>query len=176
MDMREALRQCIEAMKLVDFKDCDESEKLWHQHGQALANAERVLRDNQAPSLQAVGAVHEGWQLVPIEITDEMVNAADAHIDGLASITCIWDAMLSAAPQPAAEPSGDVEKYDDSKKDAERLIFAMQDIDGFGAVALDKYDYAMHFAHCNGRDEPTKEDELIGLRALIDAAITATKE
>ena len=81
-----------------------------------------------------------------------------------------------AAPQPAAAPSGDVAQYDDSKKDAERLIFAMQDIDGFGGVAWDKYDYAMHFAHCNGRDEPTKEDELIGVRALIDAAITATKE
>lgn len=41
----QALRQCIEAMKLVDFKDCAESAELWHKFNLAQANAERVLRE-----------------------------------------------------------------------------------------------------------------------------------
>jgi hypothetical protein len=40
----EALRQCIEAMKLVDFKDCGESPELWQKLNAAQANAERVLK------------------------------------------------------------------------------------------------------------------------------------
>lgn len=43
----QALRQCIEAMKLVDFKDCAESADLWHKFNLAQANAERVLRDGE---------------------------------------------------------------------------------------------------------------------------------
>ena len=56
------------------------------------------------------------------------------------------------------------------KEDAERLAFAMQDIDGFVGVEPDKYDFAMRVAIEMGHDEPTREDELEGLRRLIDAA------
>jgi hypothetical protein len=59
--------------------------------------------------------------------------------------------------------------------DADRLMFAMQDIDGFVSVEWDKHDYAIHFAEANGRDEPTLADELEGVRMMIDAALQAAK-
>ncbi len=59
--------------------------------------------------------------------------------------------------------------------DTDRLIFVMKDIDGFGSVERDKHEYAIFAAHENGRDEPTKEDELQGIRMLIDAAIAYEK-
>lgn len=80
-----------------------------------------------------------------------------------ASQGCEWTEL----PPDVAPP------FDESTKDAERLIFAMGDLDGFVNVAWDKYDYAMLFAYRNGREKPTAEDELSGLRALIDVAIMA---
>ncbi len=44
MTPHEALRQCVEAMKLVDFKDCAESEELWHKLNAAQQVAEEVLK------------------------------------------------------------------------------------------------------------------------------------
>jgi len=57
------------------------------------------------------------------------------------------------------------------QKDAARLRYAMEDIDGFVHVGKDKYDYAMEIAAKNGRDAPSEDDEMDGIRALIDAAI-----
>lgn len=54
--------------------------------------------------------------------------------------------------------------------DAERLLFVMKDIDGFVNVKKDKYEYALCVAQENGREEPNKQDELDGIRALIDMA------
>lgn len=155
MTATEALRQCIEAMKLVDFKDCAESAELWQKLNHAQANAERVLRDGEkqepvgwvlpiqggsndvyergsqnpwkesagafavythpAPSLQAVGAVPEGWKLVPIEPTDAMLTEVEEEVGGSCYSCSKWNAswddcrrvyaaMLSAIPQPAAAP------------------------------------------------------------------------
>lgn len=61
----------------------------------------------------------------------------------------------------------------DSAADAERLRFAMQDIDGFGELVMDKYDYAIQIAEQNGRDVPSADDELNGIRMLIDTAMSA---
>lgn len=47
----EALRQCMKVLKLVDFKDCAESDELWHKFNLAQANAERVLRDGEKQEL-----------------------------------------------------------------------------------------------------------------------------
>lgn len=58
-------------------------------------------------------------------------------------------------------------------RDAARLLFAMQDFDGFVGVKMDKYDYAIEVATENGREEPTATDELNGVRRLIDAALAA---
>lgn len=57
-----------------------------------------------------------------------------------------------------------------AQKDAARLMFACE-FDGYEGVQKDKYDYASELAERAGRDEPSKEDEINGLRALIDAAM-----
>lgn len=61
-----------------------------------------------------------------------------------------------------------------AKLDAARLMFSCE-FDGFTTVEKDRYDYAMDCAAENGRDEPSAEDELNGMRRLIDAAMAATK-
>lgn len=60
-------------------------------------------------------------------------------------------------------------------KDGERLLFACE-FDGYTTVEKDRYDYAIDCMEENGRDEPNKEDELNGLRRLIDAAMETKDE
>ena len=55
-----------------------------------------------------------------------------------------------------------------TQKDAARLMFACE-FDGYVGVEKDKYDYACECMDEAGRDEPNEEDELNGLRRLIDA-------
>lgn len=50
------------------------------------------------------------------------------------------------------------------------LMFACE-FDGYTTVEKDRYDYAIDCMEEKGRDEPSKEDELNGLRRLIDAAM-----
>lgn len=59
------------------------------------------------------------------------------------------------------------------EKDAARLLYATKDYDGFVHVKRDKYDFALECMEEAGRSEPTIEDELNGVRRLIDAAIAA---
>jgi len=56
--------------------------------------------------------------------------------------------------------------------DSERLLFACADYDGFDGVEENKHDFAMQVAWENGRDEPNRQDEVNGLRRLIDKAIS----
>jgi hypothetical protein len=60
------------------------------------------------------------------------------------------------------------------RRDAERLMFSFE-ADGFGCIEKDKYDFAIEVAAENMREVPTKEDELNGVRRLIDAAIAKIK-
>ena len=63
-------------------------------------------------------------------------------------------------------------------KDSERLAWLMREDclpDGFMNVAKDRYQYAMQAAEEAGREEPTDDDYLDGLRRLIDAAMTAAR-
>lgn len=61
---------------------------------------------------------------------------------------------------------------DDTRQaDAKRLMFAMQDIDGFVGIKQDKYDLAVVVMEERGLDEPDEECELEGVRRLIDKAI-----
>ena len=61
----------------------------------------RVVRAAMAQRANAA----EGWKLVPIEPTDAMMEAAQAEwFKGCADPTMhVWDAMLAAAPTPAAQ-------------------------------------------------------------------------
>ena len=64
-------------------------------------------------------------------------------------------------------PSEDDDQQDDSK----RLMFAMQDIDGFVSVKQDKYDLAVVVMEERGLDEPDWKCEIEGVRRLIDKAM-----
>ena len=59
------------------------------------------------------------------------------------------------------------------EKDAARLLYATKDFDGYVHVKRDKYDFALECMEEAGRSEPTIEDELNGVRRLIDTAIAA---
>gem|GEM_PF-1169464 len=60
--------------------------------------------------------------------------------------------------------------------DAARLMFLMDETDGFVIVEKDKYDFAIECAVEAGREEPTAADELNGVRRLLDAAMAAAQE
>lgn len=64
-------------------------------------------------------------------------------------------------------------RYAELEKDAARLLYATKDFDGYVHVKRDKYDFALECMEEAGRSEPTVEDELNGVRRLIDAAIAA---
>lgn len=160
----EALRQCVEAMKLVDFADCAEHPELWHKLNAAQQVAEEVLkRPEQEPAAyiracgldnlkagrtavvypcytdsdqsfclyaapvaaQQAAAVPEGYSLVRTDALHGAFNLVDpppVEHDGklmvfvnpnaasvLTSLSAAVRYMVtSAAPQPAAAPSGDV--------------------------------------------------------------------
>lgn len=57
------------------------------------------------------------------------------------------------------------------EKDARRLGYLLTKIEGFMLVKKDRHEFACDVALERGHDEPTREDELIGFRRLIDAAI-----
>ena len=62
------------------------------------------------------------------------------------------------------------------EKDAARLLYATKDYDGFVHVKRDKYEFTLECMEEAGRSEPTIEDELNGVRRLIDAAIGASTQ
>lgn len=59
-----------------------------------------------------------------------------------------------------------------AQKDAARLMFACE-FDSYVGIEKDRYDYACDCMDEAGRDEPNEEDELNGLRRLIDAKIAS---
>lgn len=56
-------------------------------------------RVEMARELLALRKAHEGWQLVPVEPTQQMI---DAHTEGMISggASKAYRAMLAAAPEP----------------------------------------------------------------------------
>ncbi|WP_423933250.1 hypothetical protein [Comamonas sp. 23] len=87
-------------------------------------------------------------------------------IDGDSMAALVEECVRMAAPQ--AQPADAL--------DAARLMFVMQDADGFVNVEKDKYDFAIECAGEAGREEPTEADELNGVRRLLDAAMAAAQE
>jgi len=43
--------------------------------------------------------IPEGWKLVSVEPTEEMITAGDQFMDGLSRLSDAYDAMLTAAPE-----------------------------------------------------------------------------
>jgi len=61
----------------------------------------KQLAENTLATLTAEPVrLPDGWQLVPIEPTDEMLAAGDKFMDGLSELGNAYSAMLEAAPKP----------------------------------------------------------------------------
>lgn len=60
----------------------------------------------------------------------------------------------------------------EGQSDAKRLVFVMQDIDGFVNVTQDKYDLTVLAMEERSINEPNWECELEGIRRLIDKAMS----
>lgn len=102
-------------------------------------------------------------------ITDEQI----AEIEAIANKTHESTAGLSAYAS-ATNPSkllALISRLRAAERDAGRLSYACQGFDGFFHVAKDKYEFALECAEECGREEPNAEDELNGIRRLIDTAM-----
>lgn len=62
----------------------------------AIAQAFRAL-EHRAEAAEAK-LIPNGWQLVPVEATEDMIAAGDAWCDGLTYLSSAYEAMLAAAP------------------------------------------------------------------------------
>lgn len=52
-----------------------------------------------APAADLAELVPDGWKLVPVEPTEEMIAAGGQFMDGLSRLSDAYDAMLAAAPE-----------------------------------------------------------------------------
>lgn len=59
----------------------------------------RIVYDAPAPAINLAELVPEGWKLVPVEPTEEMIAAGDQFMDGLSLLGNAYEAMLAAAPE-----------------------------------------------------------------------------
>lgn len=55
---------------------------------------------SMAKELLALRKAREGWKLVPVEPTEEMIAAGDQFMDGLSRLGDAYEAMITAAPTP----------------------------------------------------------------------------
>lgn len=65
----------------------------------ALALGQTLYTAPPAPAVSLAELVPDGWQLVPVEPTEEMIAAGDQFMDGLSRLGSAYDAMLAAAPE-----------------------------------------------------------------------------
>ncbi|WP_426110972.1 Lar family restriction alleviation protein [Massilia sp. PWRC2] len=120
-------------------------------------------------------ALEEAAAIVEEEVCDCCYAESEKDVaEYLATIIRAHKLAAPTAPAvpaaPLVAPQGALASPDDAK----RLMFAMQDIDGFGCIEMDKYDYAIRAMEASKHDEITPEHELQGVRDLIDAAMRAT--
>lgn len=112
---------------------------------------------------------NEGWrsweEVIPSAL-DEPRVVKTVRLEDAQAIVDTLRAQLAAVTA----------ERDAARADGPRLMFVCRDFDGYVDVKLDKYDYAMQCAAEGGRVEPTPEDELNGVRRMIDAAIDAAQK
>ncbi len=68
----------------------------------ATALGEAVI-GSRTPRTEVVGAVPEGWKLVPVEMTPSMRGAYVDNVHARTGADSAWNAMLAAAPTPPAD-------------------------------------------------------------------------
>lgn len=57
------------------------------------------LFTRSVPAISLAELVPDGWKLVPVEPTEEMIAAGDQFMDGLSGLSDAYDAMLAAVPE-----------------------------------------------------------------------------
>ncbi|WP_010246598.1 hypothetical protein [Pantoea agglomerans] len=62
-------------------------------------NTGMELFTRPAPAVSLAKLMPEGWKLVPVEPTEEMIAAGDQFMDGLSRLGNAYEAMLAAAPE-----------------------------------------------------------------------------
>ena len=101
------------------------------------------------------------------EIIDRMADAV------LGTDRAEWSSSYDLA-DVAQEVEDEIKRQkSELEKDAARLLYATKDYDGFVHVERDKYEFTLECMEEAGRSEPTIEDELNGVRRLIDTALAA---
>lgn len=71
----------------------------WINNGWKVTPLVESSIDNTAQQYEALA----GWQMVPIEPTDEMLAAGDEFMDGLSELGRAYSAMVEAAPKLEGE-------------------------------------------------------------------------
>lgn len=110
----EALRQCVEVLKLVDFADCAEKEELWHKLNAAQQVAEEVLkRPRQEPVAYLRFRAAQQWSgsgNSDIEYNEwlETCHAHEIGDDKLPAFPVYADPVAAQQAEPA--PTGDAEQ------------------------------------------------------------------
>ena len=73
----------------------------WFAAADSMEETERALAELQSAILAGVGAAPEGWQLVPVEPTEDMRLAMATHgVKHLEWAGDVYAAALAAAPKP----------------------------------------------------------------------------
>lgn len=119
-----------------------------------------VAASHSDANLTRTGAYAGKWDSQQAEAVRALRAERDALLEKLNKPVVLSEWQLLVAERDAL------------RRDAERLMFACE-FDGYSTVSKDRYDFAMDCAEEAGRDEPSDEDELNGLRRLIDAAMAA---
>lgn len=82
-------------------------------------------------------AVPDGYKLVPVKPTPEMLGAGLRHVDGMASMPSAWAAMLDAAPEAPQAPAPQQIHPSDLKwlqrqperDDGSHIVYDTEDVD-----------------------------------------------
>jgi hypothetical protein len=113
---QEALRQCVEAMKLVDFKNCAESDELWHKLNAAQQVAEEALkRPEQEPVAWAVtfdGEITGNIFDYKEKAERTMMNLNSSHPSFERAILPLYAAPPTSAPVATQQTFAKRDKYD----------------------------------------------------------------
>jgi hypothetical protein len=128
----------------------------------------------------------DNWRRLALQFDNHRMQAL-GHLKAVVNPGAVFDAykaakaFLNAPPldgeevlaQRIAELAAAATQAQEDALDAARLLYATKDYDGFVHVKRDKYEFTLECMEEAGRSEPTIEDELNGVRRLIDAAIAA---
>ena len=100
MSAEDAIRQRAEAWTVVT-KVLDEVSPGWND----LSETGRQSAEMAIRALAAQGGITEGWKLVPVEPTPEMLSAGESEFRSyclrhMFGHPAVWSAMVNAAPSP----------------------------------------------------------------------------